>query len=97
MRWLLAILLLLLAVLQYRLWVGDGSLVEVWELHRRIEAQQAENARLLERNDALRAEVRDLKEGVEAIEERARHELGMVKQGETFFHIMDVPASDAQR
>lgn len=91
-RLLVGVLLLLLGLLQYRLWFGEGGLVKVWELTATLEAQQRENTRLLERNRALEAEVRDLKQGLAAIEERARAELGMVKQNETFFQIVqDVP------
>ena len=81
--WLFLVLILLLAGLQYRLWVGDGSLAEISELKRQIAAQQGENRHLLERNRILEAEVLELKKGMETVEERARHELGMVKEGET--------------
>ena len=89
MRGLIALLLLLLAVLQYRLWVGDGSLVEVWRLTERVRAQEHENEALSQRNRLLEAEVRDLKEGLDAIEERARHELGMIKKGEVFYLVVE--------
>lgn len=89
MRWLLIVLVVLLVALQYRLWVGDGSLAEVWRLHQAVEEQRAENARLRDRNQALEAEVRDLKTGSEAIEERARSELGMIREGETFYQVVD--------
>ncbi|MGD8842070.1 MAG: cell division protein FtsB [Gammaproteobacteria bacterium] len=94
MRALLWLLVILLVLLQYRLWVGDGSLAEVWRLYQQVEAQRAENQRLLERNQALEAEVKDLKGGLDAIEERAREELGMVKQGEIFYQIIDEAAPD---
>jgi cell division protein FtsB len=83
--WLFLVLILLLAGLQYRLWVGDGSLAQVTELQQQISAQQGENERLLERNRILEAEVLELKQGVETVEERARHELGMLKEGETLY------------
>ncbi len=89
MRWLVWLLVLLLVLLQYRLWVGDGSLAEVWDLYRRVEAQKQENQRLRERNQALEAEVQDLKQGLEAIEERAREELGMIKDGEIFYQVIE--------
>jgi cell division protein FtsB len=89
MKLLFAVLAVLTLTLQHRLWFGDGSLAEVWQLHRSIEAQKAENLKLAERNRALQAEVRDLKQGLEAIEERARSELGMVRRGETFFHVIE--------
>ncbi len=89
MRLLILILVLLLGVLQYHLWVGDGSLAEVWGLRQDIEQQRAENERLRVRNQELEAEVRDLKQGLEAVEERARSELGMVREGETFYQIIE--------
>lgn len=92
MRALLWLLVILLVLLQYRLWVGDGSLAEVWRLYQQVEAQRVENQRLLERNQALEAEVEDLKRGLDAIEERAREELGMVKEGEIFYQIIDETA-----
>lgn len=92
MRALLWLLVILLVLLQYRLWVGDGSLAEVWSLYQQVEAQRVENQRLLERNQALEAEVEDLKRGLDAIEERAREELGMVKEGEIFYQIIDETA-----
>ncbi|OQX43248.1 MAG: hypothetical protein B0D83_01670, partial [Candidatus Sedimenticola endophacoides] len=82
MRLLIATLVLLLLVLQYRLWVGDGSLAEVHLLKREIAAQRDELATLRERNRALEAGVLDLKQGLQAIEERARSELGMIREGE---------------
>ena len=88
-NWLFLILLLLLAGLQYRLWVGDGSLAQVAELQRQIDEQKGENERLLERNRILEAEVLELKKGMETVEERARHELGMVKEGETLYQLAE--------
>ena len=79
------VLLALLLLLQYPLWFGSSSVVTLWRLEREVAAQKTENARLRERNAALEAEVLDLKNGLAAIEERARSELGMVKKGETFF------------
>ncbi|HHJ15297.1 MAG TPA: cell division protein FtsB [Gammaproteobacteria bacterium] len=93
MRWLIWLLVVLLVLLQYRLWVGDGSLAEVWDLYQQVELQRAENGRLRERNQALEAEVKDLKQGLEAIEERAREELGMIRDGETFYQIIEDPAA----
>ena len=89
MKWLLAGLLVLFITLQLRLWVGEGSLAEVHHLKQQIEKQQAENRRLSERNAALEAEVRDFKQGLGAIEERARNELGMIKKDETFFQVIE--------
>ncbi|HDS1723175.1 cell division protein FtsB [Pseudomonas putida] len=85
--WLFLVLFLLLGGLQYRLWVGNGSLAQVTELKQQIADQHAENERLLERNRVLDAEVLELKKGMETVEERARHELGMVKEGETLFQL----------
>jgi cell division protein FtsB len=92
MRALLWLLIGLLALLQYKLWIGDGSLAEVWNLYQQVEAQKEENQQLRERNQALEAEVQDLKQGLEAIEERAREELGMVRDDETFYQIIEEPA-----
>lgn len=83
------ILVILFFSLQLRLWIGDGSLAEVWQLNSAIERQQTENHLLEERNKRLRAEVKNLKEGLDAVEERARTQLGMVKEDETFFLIKD--------
>jgi cell division protein FtsB len=91
MRPLIWLLLVLLVLLQYRLWVGDGSLAEVWDLYQQVEMQKAENSELRERNQALEAEVQDLKQGLEAIEERAREELGMTRDNETFYQIIEEP------
>ncbi len=89
MKILIIILILLLVWLQYRLWVGDGSLAEVWRLHQAVEEQRAQNEGLRERNMALDAEVLDLKQGLDSIEERAREELGMVRKGETFYQVVE--------
>ena len=85
--WLFLVLLLLLGGLQYRLWVGNGSLAQVADLTQQIADQQAENQTLLERNRVMDAEVMELKKGMETVEERARHELGMVKEGETLYQL----------
>jgi cell division protein FtsB len=89
MKWISVILIALLVALQYKLWVGQGSLAEVSHLDKAIDKQKVANAHLQERNAALDAEVKDLKQGVDAIEERARSELGMVKKDETFYQIVD--------
>jgi cell division protein FtsB len=78
-----------LITLQLTLWFGDDSLAEVWQLRQQINAQKDENKQLQERNAALEAEVQDLKQGLAAIEERARNELGMVKKDETFFQLVE--------
>ncbi len=87
--WLFVILGLLLAGLQYRLWVSEGSLAQVTDLKQQIAQQRGENEQLLERNRILEAEVMELKEGMETVEERARHELGMLKEGETLFQLTE--------
>lgn len=88
MKFLAAGLFALLVVLQYRLWLGDGGMREVARLRVEIEQQQVENATLRERNRTLAAEVQDLKKGTVAIEERARTDLGMVGQRETFYQVV---------
>lgn len=94
MRWLVALLVLLLLVLQYRLWFGENGARQVMDLQTRIAEQEAENRQLAERNDALAAEVEDLKSGLAAIEERARAEIGMIREGETFHQVVDPPDED---
>ncbi|HYQ92624.1 MAG TPA: cell division protein FtsB [Candidatus Competibacteraceae bacterium] len=90
MRILILILLVLLAILNHRLWLSDdGGFQKVWLLQDAIKAQDGENNSLKERNQTLEAEVKDLKGGFAAVEERARLELGMIGQGETFFHILE--------
>lgn len=89
MKWLATLLITLLLVLQYQLWFGNGGLLRVWQLEQRLEEQRVENRELDERNKALEAEVRDLKQGMAAIEERARSELGMIKKGETFYQVVE--------
>ncbi len=89
MRGITIILVIILLLLQYPLWLGKGSWLTVWDLNRQLGKQQADNQQTKTRNALLDAEVRDLKQGTEAIEERARSELGMIKQGETFFQILE--------
>lgn len=89
-RWLIpAVLLLAFAGLQAKLWWGNGGVREARQLEARVEEQRRENARLQLRNDALSAEVDDLKSGEAAVEDRARSELGMVKPGETFYRVVE--------
>ena len=87
MRWLALVFIALIAALQYPMWLGKGGWLQVREFDRQLAAQREGNARLEARNEALDADVRDLKTGYEAIEERARSELGMVKQDEVFFQL----------
>jgi cell division protein FtsB len=88
MKILAALLGLVLVGLQWPLWAGKGGWMRVWELDRQLAVQREVNARLKARNEALDAEVRDLKEGMEAIEERARLELGMIRKDETYYQIV---------
>ncbi|MBK6907806.1 MAG: cell division protein FtsB [Rhodocyclaceae bacterium] len=87
MRWPAAILLVLIALLQYPLWFGKGGWLRVWEYEDQLRAQRDVNQGLEKRNAGLDAEVRDLKSGYEAIEERARYELGLVKPAEVFVQV----------
>jgi len=89
MKGIIAGLVMILALLQYKLWIGNGSFAEVYRLNRTIAAQEKENAAFKERNQALEAEVNDLSHGMAAIEERARDELGMIKKNETFYRVID--------
>lgn len=89
MRVLTLILALFILALQYPLWLGKGSWLKAWEVDQELTKQNVENARLKARNASLDAEVKDLKTGYEAIEERARSELGMIKQDEVFFQILE--------
>ncbi|MCE1181769.1 MAG: cell division protein FtsB [Rhodocyclales bacterium] len=84
MRWLTLGLLILIGALQYPLWVGKGGWLKVWDAGRQLESQKEVTKQLEIRNAGLDAEVRDLKQGYDAIEERARFELGMLRQDETF-------------
>ena len=97
MKWLSLILVALVGVIQYPLWLGKGGWMRVWEVDREIGAQREVNAKLRARNGALDAEVRDLKQGLEAIEERARSELGMVRQDEMFFQVLEDTTQTAKK
>jgi cell division protein FtsB len=90
-------LAVLIALLQVPLWIGKGSWLRVWEVDRQLVAQREVNGRLTQRNETLEAEVRDLKTGYEAIEERARAELGMIRQDELFIQVLgNDPAAPAR-
>jgi cell division protein FtsB len=89
MRLLAIVLGALLLLIQYPLWLGKGGMLRVWEMERLIEVQRESNSKLQMRNAALDAEVRDLKQGLEAVEERARSELGMIRKDEIFFQVLD--------
>lgn len=87
-------MLLILALLQYRLWFGDGNIKEFQRLNERIEDLKQESLKRRERNASLEAEVMDLKQGQDAIEERARQDLGMIKEGETFIQVFSPAQED---
>ena len=91
MRWLTPLLIALIVLLQYPLWLGDGGWLKVWNQARMLEKQQALNDQLRVRNETLSAEVRDLQQAHDALEERARGELGMVRPDEIFVRV--VPGS----
>ncbi len=88
MRYLLLFLLVLLLLLQYRLWISDEGMQEMWRLRDLVNEQAARNIELEQRNAALEAEVQDLRQGMDAVEERARSDLGMIRDQETFFQIV---------
>jgi cell division protein FtsB len=88
MKILAGILSALSLLIQYPLWVGKGGWLRAWDMDRQLSGQKAKNSQLEVRNGALAAEVRDLKQGTEAIEERSRYELGMVRHDEVFFQIV---------
>jgi len=97
MRVLTLTLAALIVLIQYPLWLGKGSWFRVWEVDQQIRAQREANSQLQARNTALEAEVRDLKVGLEAIEERARSELGMIRQDEIFFQMLETTPAAAPR
>ena len=92
LRWIALVLILVLIGLQLKLWSGNGSMHEVDSLRVAVKKQGDENAKLLQRNQALGADVLDLKHGEQAVEARARTELGLIKPGETFYQVVDQPA-----
>ncbi len=94
MRWLSLALIALVVLLQYPLWIGKGGWLRVWDVDRQLQQQRDANARLEVRNAGLDAEVRDLKQGYDAIEERARYELGMIRQDEVFVQIPEKAVAD---
>ena len=89
MKILAGILGALIVAIQFPLWLGKGGWLRVWELDQQVAAQRAQNARLEARNAGIAADVRDLKQGLEAIEERARYELGLVRPDEVFFQTVE--------
>ncbi len=88
MRKLTIVFVVLIALLQYPLWLGKGGWLRVWQYSQQIETHEKRNEYYRQRNETLRAEVRDLKQGQSAIEERARSELGLVKQDEVFYQVI---------
>ncbi|MDH5425468.1 MAG: cell division protein FtsB [Gammaproteobacteria bacterium] len=88
MKIIITILVVLLLYFQFKLWVGDGGIPDVMHVQNEVDNAKIEEKKLQERNKALAAEVHDLKQGLEAIEERARNELGMIKKDETFYQII---------
>ncbi|MFC3123294.1 cell division protein FtsB [Agaribacter flavus] len=87
-KWIALILIVLLGLLQYRLWFGKNSLAEYKAMQSQIQTMSEQNVRLKQRNQLLRADIDDLKSGLESMEERARNELGLIKEGETFYRIL---------
>lgn len=96
LRYIALILLILLIALQIKFWTGEGGMRDVWRLQQRISEQTIENQKLKQRNEALSADVQDLKSGRGAIEERARTELGLIKPGEVFYQVVE-PAPANQK
>lgn len=99
MRWFIAALAAVLVLLQYRIWMSPDGAREVMRLDRAVAEQRAENERLKARNEQLFAEVRDLKQGFAAVEERARAELGLIAPNETYYQVVppdDVPAGPVE-
>lgn len=90
MKFVTVMLFVVLLLLQYKLWMGNGSLTEVHHLQQEKQSLVSENELLKERNNSLAAEVLDLKQGLDAIEERARSEMGMIKKNETFYQLVDI-------
>ena len=97
MKYLPHTLIALIIAIQYPLWMGKGSWLKVWEFSKQVDQQKAKNVQLATRNAGLDAEVRDLKQGIDAVEERARVELGMIKSDEVFYQIVDKNSPATQR
>ena len=91
MRWPVFFLFVLVVMLQFPLWLGRGGWLRVWEIDKSLQEQRAHNQRLEQRNARLDADVSDLKSGTDAIEERARYDLGLVRPGEIFVHVPQKP------
>jgi cell division protein FtsB len=95
LRWIALVLLVILIGLQLKLWTGSGGMHEVQTLRAAVQKQTGENDKLLQRNQALAADVSDLTHGEQAVEARARAELGLIKPGETFYQVVERPAGSA--
>ncbi|HEX5353021.1 MAG TPA: cell division protein FtsB [Rhodanobacteraceae bacterium] len=95
LRWLALILIVLLIGLQIKLWVGDGGVRDLHSIRDRVAAQKAANVKLEQRNEALHADVEDLKHGKDAVEARARSQLGLIKPGEVFYQVVNPPTGAA--
>ena len=91
MRIIILILFIILVMLQFKLWLGEGGFREVTRLELRVETQQLRNHELLQRNERLQAEVEDLRDRLDAVEERARNELGLIKPAEEFYQVVPPP------
>ena len=91
MRWPVFLLFMLVVALQYPLWLGRGGWLRVWEIDKELQAQRARNQRLEQRNARIDAEVSDLKSGTDAIEDRARYDLGLIRPGEIFVQVPQKP------
>jgi cell division protein FtsB len=97
LRWLLLVLLLLLGVMQYRLWLGEGSLAEQHRLELQVEEQTLINSELTARNAVLEREVLELQNGNKGMEQRAREQLGLIREGETYYQVVDSPKPDPEK
>lgn len=95
LRWLALILIAVLIALQVKLWVGDGGMRDLRTIRSRVSEQQTENTKLKQRNDALHADVEDLKHGQDAVEARARSQLGLIKPGEVFYQVVMPPSGSS--
>ena len=95
LKWLALVLIALLIALQVKLWTGDGGMRDLRAIRARVSEQRAENAKLEQRNDALHADGEDLKHGQDAVDARARSQLGLIKPGEVFYQVVDTPAGAA--
>jgi cell division protein FtsB len=91
LKWIALVLIALLVGLQVKLWIGDGGMRDLRAIRARVTEQQGDNVKLQQRNAALRADVDDLKHGQDAVEARARSQLGLIKPGEVFYQIVDLP------